>query len=153
MGARDVTTHLVGKRGELFVFHRLLDHGVVPYVPLIDVEGVDCLVRKRGGGCHELQIRVCNTPKTPCWWNTGAAPDRVDYFFVLLEPPPFSDGKTWVVPAAAARAHVTGSGSLDLGRPGELGIGAERRRSLEQCRGNWDQLVSGALIVGQLTRL
>ena len=35
---------LTGKMGEFRVFVKLLEHGLVPYVPLVD-EGIDCLLR------------------------------------------------------------------------------------------------------------
>jgi hypothetical protein len=60
----------LGKRGELFVFAQLLQRGVVPYTPLLDIEAVDCVIRKPQGGYFEVHVKTINSPATPLWWVT-----------------------------------------------------------------------------------
>jgi hypothetical protein len=44
-----VDRQLGGKRAELYVIGELLKLGVMPYLPVVDVEGIDAVVRIRSG--------------------------------------------------------------------------------------------------------
>ena len=48
----------VGKGGELAVIGKLLDENMNVFQPLIDVEGIDCVVRRRDGQYTEIQIKT-----------------------------------------------------------------------------------------------
>ena len=47
-----------GKRMEYYVMGRMLNEGIDIYVPLIDDNGIDAVVRKKDGTFIELQIKA-----------------------------------------------------------------------------------------------
>src|SRR5579863_6852168 len=99
-------TGQTGKRGELHVFGQLLERGIVPYVPLVDLEGIDCLVRKQDGTYIELQVKTLNTPSTPMWWQVTKVPQRANYYYALVSIPLGWD--TWIMSASDFLLHASG---------------------------------------------
>jgi len=51
---------LTGKMGELRVFAKLLEQGLVPYIPLVD-EGIDCILRNG----TRIQVKTVRTQRDP----------------------------------------------------------------------------------------
>src|SRR5205823_3353215 len=124
-----------GKRGELYVFTTLLQHGVMPYAPLLDIESIDCLVRKPRDGYFEIQVKTNNTPADPTWWTANNVPDRDDYVLVFVSVPLNWD--VWILPAPIFYQHATGptgpkrTYNLDLAC-------CDRLAALDNYRNNWD---------------
>lgn len=51
---------ITGKRGEYKVIGKLMEKGFLVYVPVVDVEGVDCIVKNRNGRLIQIQIKTRN---------------------------------------------------------------------------------------------
>ena len=127
------------KRGELFVFGRLLELDIMPYIPLVEVEGIDCIIPCSPGRTLQVQIHTIGASKRPLSFRVHEdKPYRYDCFYVLLSIP--HDWTTWIVPASAflqyATCSLTGKRNiydLDLAHPA---IDAE----LAPYRENWRQL-------------
>ena len=47
-----------GKRMEYFVISKMLEQGLDVYIPLIDDNGIDAVIRKQDGSFVEVQIKV-----------------------------------------------------------------------------------------------
>lgn len=47
-----------GKRAEFAVLGELLRRGVVPYVPVVDIKGIDAIVRRNDGTLLEIQVKA-----------------------------------------------------------------------------------------------
>ena len=71
-----ISSGATGRRGELHVFGELLKREIIPYAPIVDLEGIDCIIRKSDGSYVELQVKTLNTPKTPMWWQVSILLNR-----------------------------------------------------------------------------
>lgn len=127
-----------GKRGELHVFGELLKREIIPYAPIVDLESIDCIIRKSDGSYVELQVKTLNTPETPMWWQVLNPIQRENYYYALVSAP--LGWTTWILPSAVFIANATGptgpkhdTYDLDLGSAG-------REIKLEPYKENWSQL-------------
>ena len=50
-------TQLLEKQGEFYVFHKLLGREIAMYVPIFDIEGIDCIIRTPKGTHIDIQTR------------------------------------------------------------------------------------------------
>lgn len=62
----------LGKRGEYSVIGKLLEMNCDVYVPIVDVENIDCIIRDEKGEYNEIQIKTRTMPedksyKNPCF--------------------------------------------------------------------------------------
>jgi hypothetical protein len=141
-----------GKIGELHVFSELLRRGVNPYVPLIDREGIDAIIRRRDGSYLELQIKTANTPQTPRWFIAKISKPRHQLFMVCvsLATDPV---ETWVVPSHVFKRHSTHSqkaGVFDLNLDAaKRGSRMPRGNLLEEYREAWHLLTEEAEIADE----
>ncbi len=71
-----LTSQQKGKIGELWVFGKLIDAGVNVYLPMVDIEGIDAIVRKKDGTLLEIQVK------------STRAEDQAGYFNARLRPAP-----------------------------------------------------------------
>ena len=71
--ATKVDRQLGGKRAELYVLGELLKLGVVPYVPIADVEGVDAVVHISSGKLLSIQVKAAGIAggRDPRWFIFG----------------------------------------------------------------------------------
>jgi hypothetical protein len=96
-----------GKQAELYVFGELLRRGIVLYVPIVDMEGVDAVIRS-ARGYLELQVKSSATPKNPRWFQAERLRARGNYFIIcvnLTTVPP----ETWVIPSGEFDRYATRS--------------------------------------------
>lgn len=131
----------LGKRGELFVFAQLLQHGIIPYVPLLDIEGVDCLARKGDGGYLKIQVKTNNTPASPLWWNTPKVPADADYILIFVSVP--RDWACWIFAAPDFLKYCTGhqskSGVLSLDLAAK-----NREGEVDRFKNDWNLIAQKA---------
>lgn len=143
------TPMVTGKIGELHVFGELLRKGVNPYVPLVDREGIDAVIRRRDGSYIELQIKTANTPQTPRWFGVQNLKPKHQLFIacVALATEPV---ETWIIPSQVFRAH---SNYSPKSRYHDLNLDSTKRGSdvprwklLEEFREGWHLLTEEAEI-------
>jgi hypothetical protein len=101
-----ISSGATGKRGELHVFGELLKQGIIPYAPIVDLEGIDCIIRKSDGSYVELQVKTLNTPKTPMWWQVVNPLQQENYFYALVSVP--LGWATWILPSEVFIANASG---------------------------------------------
>ncbi|MBI2886308.1 MAG: hypothetical protein HYY02_03765 [Chloroflexi bacterium] len=135
MVTKTVTT---GKLGELFVFSELLKMGSLPYLPLVDAEGVDAIVRASDGRLLELQIKTVGSQRSPRWFQVQRLQASERLFIICVEP----DHTTWIIPSYAFEKYATKSkGTYDLDLDGTpRGLNAPRKEILAPYRNNWSLL-------------
>ena len=51
---------ITGKRGEYKVIGKLMEKGFLVYIPVVDVEGVDCIIKNEKGRLIQIQIKTRN---------------------------------------------------------------------------------------------
>lgn len=98
-----------GKHGEYMVLGELLKRGASIYVPVVDAEGIDAIVRRGDEDFAEIQIKTIGTSKTPRWFQVTNLRPRAGYFIVcvtLAVSPP----ETWVIPSQVFVEYSTVSG-------------------------------------------
>jgi len=103
---------LSGKAGELKVFLKLLEHGLIPYVPLLD-EGIDCIL-KNG---KKIQIKTVRTKRDPLWFQVSNIEPQDDFFIVGID----ANDQFWIFPSKVFAGNATSSKEifdLNLGSKG-----------------------------------
>jgi len=97
---------LTGKMGELKVFVKLLEQGLVPYAPLVD-EGMDCLLRNG----TQIQIKTVKTQRDPRWFQITNLVPRDNLYIICVD----ATGEFWIFPSKIFAENATESkGIYDL---------------------------------------
>ncbi|HJX61059.1 MAG TPA: hypothetical protein VJ578_00690 [Dehalococcoidia bacterium] len=139
-----------GKQAELYVFGELLRRGVVPYVPMADIEGIDAVIR--GASRYlELQVKSSATLKSPRWFQVGRLTPRQGYFLVCVNLTAVP-AETWVIPSEEFHRYATRSTDkkgrttcdLDLDSASRQEPDRKRREILSQYKDAWHLLAQGA---------
>ena len=62
MAAKRYATQVTGKQGEYRIIGKLLAKNMDVYIPVVDIEQIDCLVRNKTGEYSEVQIKTRTDP-------------------------------------------------------------------------------------------
>lgn len=127
-----------GKRYELYVFQKLIERGVMPFLPVADVHGIDAVIRRKDGTYIEIQVKGTEKPEQRGWFNVPGLIPRKKLFIVGIE----DDGKelvTWIFPSQVFADHTTSRRQLGLDS-GIRKYGKYLREKLADYRENWDLL-------------
>ncbi|MBI2321414.1 MAG: hypothetical protein HYU88_04820 [Chloroflexi bacterium] len=136
-------TAAIGKQGELFVFGELLQRGIVPYVPLVDMEGVDAIIRLDAGCYREIQVKKLEKQKDVRWFQVRNLRASEHLFIICVE----RDDTVWVFPSRIFQKFATKSETrsgiiYDLNLDGRShGRGRTRKDLLAPYRNNWNLLI------------
>ena len=107
-----------GKTAELAVFSALLQRGALPYLPLVDVEGVDAVVSVAGSRLVRIQVKAAGVSggKNPKWFQVQKLEVADDLFVVCVEAANGIVGDMWIFPSVVfdAYANNPASGVRDL---------------------------------------
>lgn len=147
---------LQGKKAELTVFGELLERGALPYLPLVDAEGVDAVVSVDDGRLLRVQIKAAGVSggKHPRWFQVEKLAVADDFFVICVEAPKGVLGDIWIFPSAVFDAYATSvdkSGrELELDKASrkhgqlryELLIGFKNRWELITEYGEYKELLS-----------
>jgi len=87
-------TQLLGKQGEFFVFHKLLEREITVYAPIFDIEGIDCIIRTPKG--KHIDIQVKTRKKEALFDYRGELSPRSDLYIICHIA---EQEKTWVLPS------------------------------------------------------
>ena len=107
-----------GKAAEAYVWTRFLEHGFVPYVPLLDVEGVDLIIRTREGEFFNLQVKSRGEPDPyglqikKLWREEGKL--AFDYLVIVVPLEDERGYESWIVPAREVKHRVSNAGYITL---------------------------------------
>ena len=129
--ARDVgllaDPQIQGKRAELYVFGELAKRGLLPYVPVVDVEGIDAIVRPDGGEWLELQIKALRVSggKAPGWVQVDALKPEDGFFIIFVEAPQAEISDVWILPSRVFDAYAS---RPPKGRPRDLDLDSGKRK-------------------------
>lgn len=132
-------TQTTGKEGELRVIGELLRRGFDIYLPLVDIGGIDCII-KTDVGYKEIQIKTREKyHHSPLFAVKKFIPQ--DSFFIICYD--LNDQNTfWVIPSAIfrniSRESKNGYFRLDFG--GEY---SDTRKKLQICQNNFFPLIEG----------
>jgi len=132
-------TQTTGKEGELKVIGELLKRGFDVYLPLVDIGGIDCVI-KTDVGYKEIQIKTREFAKTLLFDVKEFTPN--DNFFIICynikEPNTF-----WIIPSKVFKQNAQ---ILKKYKRFRLILGDEdskMRRKLHIYRNNFFQLREG----------
>lgn len=116
--ARKVDRQLGGKRAELYVISELLKLGVVPYMPMVDIEGVDAVVHTPSGKLLAIQVKAAGVAggRHPRWFIFGDVSPRPDLFLIGISVIGEKIQEAWVFPASVYRKYA------DIRPKGDWGI-------------------------------
>ena len=136
-------TQTIGKEGELKVISKLLRQDFEVYSPLVDIGGIDCVI-KTDVGYREIQIKTVESAKTILFQVRKYVP-RDSFFIIcyhLKEPTTF-----WVIPSKVFKKESR-IVSTKRGRAFRLVLGDENskmRRNLHIYKDNFFQLREGTI--------
>ena len=71
-----------GKMAELAVFGELLKRGVIPYVPLVDIKGIDAIIRKDDGRLLEIQVKSTYSKEMQGSFNVDDLVAKPNFFII-----------------------------------------------------------------------
>ncbi len=136
-----IPTH---KRAALWVFDQLLREGVVVYTPLLNIEGVDAVVRCEDGSFRDLHIRASAGEHDPTWFQVNRLKAR-DNLFIVCVAWAVTPIQCWIFPSPefARNAALKGS-AIDLDLEAEAPSGGKLKQSLSMYRNGWRLLTDGA---------
>lgn len=56
----NLNNSIIGKKGEYDIITKLMSEGFHVYTPVLDIDGVDCVVKNKQGRLIEIQIKTRN---------------------------------------------------------------------------------------------
>ena len=142
MASQHVAAHRLGKEAEAYVWLRLLQNDFTPYLPLIDVDGVDALVEKPGGGFQKLQIKSrgfdgSSPPEYGQQIKDLRRGDSLPFDYLIIALPKENakntDLEAWTVPANVVTAKLSKGGDLTMSH-------RLMRKEWQEYYENWDSL-------------
>jgi hypothetical protein len=145
--AGKVDSQLGGKRAELYVMGELLKRGAVPYLPLVDVEGVDAYIRTSSGKLVAIQIKSSGTAGSPSprWFEMRTITPGKDFFIIGVECPNGVPAHAWVFPSTVfdkyAPPRKSGTCGLNLDT-GAKKYGMPLRDLLCGFRNRWELITN-----------
>lgn len=130
---------LTGKKGEYKVIGKFLEEGYPVYVPVLDIEGVDCIIRNDKGLLLEIQVKSTGkNNKKPCKivfkWNKKARKNYIFVFYVERE------NAFWIIPSE----YLVGKGGKEIYGPdknGECSIDfavLKHKEWYKEFKNNWN---------------
>ena len=138
-----IPTH---KRAALWVFDRLLQEGVIVYTPLLNVEGVDAVVRCADGAYRDLHIRASAGEHHPLWFQVNRLSPR-DNLFIVCVAWAATPVQCWIFPSSEFARYAVQRGStndLDLEAESPT-AGRKLKSALSRYRNAWRLLTDGAM--------
>jgi len=140
-----------GKIGELAVFGELLKRGVIPYVPLVDIKGIDAIIRKDDGRLLEIQVKSTYSKEMQGSFNVDDLVAKSDFFIigVIGEGDMPEKYEYWVFPSEVFLKNAQQIPHPDKGYTtyrldlwyGKRKEGAYLKETLREFCNNWDPLV------------
>ncbi len=118
----DKHTTTTGKAAEAYVWMRLLEHGMVPCIPMVDCDGFDALVRLIDGQCLRVQVKSRGEPLPSTgaygeqvkslWWDEREKSLAFEYLVIVLPLQSTGGYEAWIVPADVVRSRLSDRGDL-----------------------------------------
>jgi hypothetical protein len=142
MEDESIPTH---KRAALWVFDQLLREGIIAYTPLMNVEGVDAVVRREDGTFRDLLIRASASEHHPLWFQVRQLKPR-DNLYVLCVAWALSPVQCWIFPSPDFARYAASHGSAtDINLEAEDAGGRKLKQTLSRYRNAWRLVTDGAL--------
>jgi hypothetical protein len=145
------TSQQKGKFGELWVFGKLIDKGVNVYLPMVDEEGIDAIIRKKDGSLLEIQVKSTRAKDQAGYFNVKANKlHPKDNLFVIcadmspLDATPARQPEVWIFPSSTFVQYSTlTSGEYRLALPdGKIKYGKPLKELLTQYCEAWGLLTA-----------
>ena len=140
-----------GKMAELAVFGELLKRGVIPYVPLVDIKGIDAIIRKDDGRLLEIQVKSTFSKGMQGSFNVDDLVTKPNFFIigVIGEGDMPEKYEYWVFPSEVFHKNAQQISPPDKGYTtyrldlwyGKRKEGAYLKDTLRKFCNNWDPLV------------
>ena len=125
-----------GKIGELYVFTELLQRGATVFSPVVDIRGIDAVVRKKDGTFLAIQVKAHSTEYMAEWFDVYGLDDHDPGTFVVvgINMRQYPPSEVWIVPADVFIEYGTKSRLADGSNQYRLDLDARSRRHGNQLR-------------------
>ena len=132
------------KRAGLWVFDQLLREGIIVYTPLLNIEGVDAVVRCEDGRFRDLVIRASENEHFPNWFSVNRLTPR-DNLYVVCVSWQVTPVQCWIFPSQDFVRNAASKGSAnELDLEAEADDGVRLRQKLSMFRNAWRLITDGA---------
>jgi hypothetical protein len=121
----------LGRIGEYKALGELLNRSLDVYIPIVDVRGIDCIVRLQSGEFREIQVKTRGTQKEGKEiFDVKSFRPRDNFFIVCYRR---DLNVFWVLPSKVYKDHaqVKKDGKL------RLRLGKKKQKELEDYKNNW----------------
>ncbi len=131
MTVRD--SKMTGKKGELIIIKRFLDKDYTLYTPVVDVEGIDCILKNSNDKLFEIQIKTRNRYIKPVSFEVLWLKPRDRYFICCYN---MTDDEVWMIPAKIFK-DLAGDPQKTKNGDNEyiIEMNEENRKNLEKYKG------------------
>ena len=125
-----------GKIGELYVFAELLQRGATVFSPVVDIKGIDAVVRKKDGSFLAVQVKTHSTEYMAGWFDVYdlGDHDRNTFVVVGINMRQYPPSEVWIVPADVFIEYGTKSKLADGSNLYRLDLDARSRKHGNQVR-------------------
>lgn len=141
MAKRKGQRHITGKKAELKVIGRLLQEHFPVYAPVVDIEGVDCIIRNDKGSLLEIQVKSSGKDakepyKIVFKWDKNSRKNFIFIFYVEKED------SYWIIPSE----YLTGKDGKQIHGPNKGGycgmnlMLTNHNKWYKEFKDNWELL-------------
>ena len=125
-----------GKIGELYVFSELLRRGATVFSAIVDIKGIDAVVRKSDGTFLAVQVKTHSTEYMAEWFDVYDLDDHDPGTFVVvgINMRQYPPSEVWIVPAGVFVEYGTTSKLADGSTVYRLDLEARSRKRGNQLR-------------------
>ena len=110
-----------GKAAEAYVWMRILQRHMIPYLPVLDVQGIDAIVRTGEDKIARLQIKSRDWPVSGEDFGEqikslpqGSSP--FDFLVIVLPDDAKHGYEAWIVPTQDLQTRLSSRGDLTMSR-------------------------------------
>lgn len=125
-----------GKIGELYVFTEVLRRGATVFSPVVDIKGIDAVVRKKNRAFLAVQVKTHSTEYMAGWFDVSDLDQHDPESFVvvginMLHYPP---EEVWVFPGTVFMEYATRAATSDGSNVYRVDLDAKSRKHGNQLR-------------------
>jgi hypothetical protein len=130
-------SQVTGKEGELAVMGELLKHGFKVYVPMVDVGGIDCII-KSASGYKEIQVKTRSEQSKHVLFDVATLPKGLKTYIICYSQKEPND--YWIIPTPVFRRYAHYLKDYNRHRLILGNEGSRIRQKLQKYRNNFGQL-------------
>lgn len=128
-----------GKKSELFVVGEMLKQNIMVYTPVVDIHGIDGIIRTDNGCYIEFQVKSRDKEaKMPELFDVTTLPEKDNFYVICFE----TENDIWIIPSKIfienSTPYKTKNGKVAY----QLRLKGRKKEILKNYRNAWNLLKS-----------